>query len=137
MWTGRTRFTLIPEPSGIPGYKYHGGRLTKIRESDKPDNIFPETWSAMSPGQRKNAIEKWKELKPIRDACRITRGVPAAIRPEDLQDYKEVVRAACKKLTPIYSPMMPCLDVTEPSDCLLYTSPSPRDGLLSRMPSSA
>ena len=26
---------------------------------------------------------------------------------------------------------------TESSDCLLYTSPSPRDGLLSRMPSSA
>ena len=25
----------------------------------------------------------------------------------------------------------------EPSFCLLYTSPSPRDGLLSRMPSSA
>ena len=27
------------------------------------------------------------------------------------------------------------VDITEP--CLLYTSPSPRDGLLSRMPSSA
>ena len=26
---------------------------------------------------------------------------------------------------------------TNPKDCLLYTSPSPRDGLLSRMPSSA
>ena len=26
---------------------------------------------------------------------------------------------------------------TMPEDCLLYTSPSPRDGLLSRMPSSA
>ena len=26
---------------------------------------------------------------------------------------------------------------TKPCDCLLYTSPSPRDGLLSRMPSSA
>ena len=25
----------------------------------------------------------------------------------------------------------------EPFPCLLYTSPSPRDGLLSRMPSSA
>ena len=25
----------------------------------------------------------------------------------------------------------------DPVDCLLYTSPSPRDGLLSRMPSSA
>ena len=28
-------------------------------------------------------------------------------------------------------------DVSETSTCLLYTSPSPRDGLLSRMPSSA
>ena len=27
--------------------------------------------------------------------------------------------------------------LTEPEVCLLYTSPSPRDGLLSRMPSSA
>ena len=26
---------------------------------------------------------------------------------------------------------------SKPSSCLLYTSPSPRDGLLSRMPSSA
>ena len=26
---------------------------------------------------------------------------------------------------------------TKPNTCLLYTSPSPRDGLLSRMPSSA
>ena len=28
-------------------------------------------------------------------------------------------------------------EVAMPSVCLLYTSPSPRDGLLSRMPSSA
>ena len=27
--------------------------------------------------------------------------------------------------------------LNESDDCLLYTSPSPRDGLLSRMPSSA
>ena len=27
--------------------------------------------------------------------------------------------------------------ITNTKDCLLYTSPSPRDGLLSRMPSSA
>ena len=27
--------------------------------------------------------------------------------------------------------------VVDPGGCLLYTSPSPRDGLLSRMPSSA
>ena len=29
------------------------------------------------------------------------------------------------------------LEFTQPLNCLLYTSPSPRDGLLSRMPSSA
>ena len=29
------------------------------------------------------------------------------------------------------------LEVPSPISCLLYTSPSPRDGLLSRMPSSA
>ena len=29
------------------------------------------------------------------------------------------------------------LDIWQTKDCLLYTSPSPRDGLLSRMPSSA
>ena len=29
------------------------------------------------------------------------------------------------------------LDDRQEKDCLLYTSPSPRDGLLSRMPSSA
>ena len=28
-------------------------------------------------------------------------------------------------------------DLAQSYDCLLYTSPSPRDGLLSRMPSSA
>ena len=29
------------------------------------------------------------------------------------------------------------VNAAQPGDCLLYTSPSPRDGLLSRMPSSA
>ena len=30
-----------------------------------------------------------------------------------------------------------CINTAAYTDCLLYTSPSPRDGLLSRMPSSA
>ena len=32
---------------------------------------------------------------------------------------------------------IPFIRVLQPLPCLLYTSPSPRDGLLSRMPSSA
>ena len=41
------------------------------------------------------------------------------------------VKLAGGKFTVIDGPF------TESKDCLLYTSPSPRDGLLSRMPSSA
>ena len=35
------------------------------------------------------------------------------------------------------SPVLSALRTAHPDACLLYTSPSPRDGLLSRMPSSA
>ena len=38
-------------------------------------------------------------------------------------------RLSTQVLTPLLTPLM--------KSCLLYTSPSPRDGLLSRMPSSA
>ena len=36
-----------------------------------------------------------------------------------------------------FSAHMEAVGTNEPIACLLYTSPSPRDGLLSRMPSSA
>ena len=36
-----------------------------------------------------------------------------------------------------YLLMQPSIDLLGITTCLLYTSPSPRDGLLSRMPSSA
>ena len=47
----------------------------------------------------------------------------------DYKAYKEQQAAAATNAVP--SP------VNNPYGCLLYTSPSPRDGLLSRMPSSA
>ena len=46
---------------------------------------------------------------------------------QDIQLQTHVVQGEQQKLTEIYLV----------GDCLLYTSPSPRDGLLSRMPSSA
>ena len=45
-----------------------------------------------------------------------------------------LVTAAQKMGKPLFYGTYP---ITPASDCLLYTSPSPRDGLLSRMPSSA
>ena len=51
----------------------------------------------------------------------------------------------CQMLAVVYSKwyfnwgndLLPKKDGTPYNTCLLYTSPSPRDGLLSRMPSSA
>ena len=46
-----------------------------------------------------------------------------------LDKAKEIIEGICQK--------NPALRGQIDIDCLLYTSPSPRDGLLSRMPSSA
>ena len=42
-----------------------------------------------------------------------------------------------QKTHPRLANIWPVLHCTEPGPCLLYTSPSPRDATLSRMPSSA
>ena len=62
------------------------------------------------------------------------------------ENFFEIPNAAppqpARRLTPLLSPVLVDAETTlsrpAPHDsCLLYTSPSPRDGLLSRMPSSA
>ena len=49
---------------------------------------------------------------------------------KDLKDIK-------KQMIKIINKDMPLRREEVSRDCLLYTSPSPRDGLLTRMPSSA
>ena len=58
---------------------------------------------------------------------------PELIYAERMQDEVDDARSAGSLFTKLKSKFR---DV-EPDSCLLYTSPSPRDGLLSRMPSSA
>ena len=55
--------------------------------------------------------------------------VLAKIYDIDDEDIQKEYMSAFNKVVYLYD------DLKE--DCLLYTSPSPRDGLLSRMPSSA
>ena len=78
------------------------------------------------------------------------------LRPDDIEGYKRLTEhaplpiAGCEVLTrrQAFVPWIEqhAVDYIQPDvtkvggiseDCLLYTSPSPRDGLLSRMPSSA
>ena len=58
----------------------------------------------------------------------------------DGRAYAEALRGRVKTAVDTL-PAQPTLAVVlvgeDPASCLLYTSPSPRDGLLSRMPSSA
>ena len=53
---------------------------------------------------------------------------PTEVRFVECVTYQEVVQAIADMVTQSAGPY---------TACLLYTSPSPRDGLLSRMPSSA
>ena len=62
------------------------------------------------------------------------RNVVAFIVQTMPEEQKESVLQVLKKFAEIE--LMDGIDAP-PTSCLLYTSPSPRDGLLSRMPSSA
>ena len=57
------------------------------------------------------------------------------VRAEDVQDDGKVVRAFSYRTA--VAAVGAAIMLTMGTYCLLYTSPSPRDGLLSRMPSSA
>ena len=53
-------------------------------------------------------------------------------------DENIIIKILIKAGRTIAKPALEVLEMAiDPYTCLLYTSPSPRDGLLSRMPSSA
>ena len=56
---------------------------------------------------------------------------------EDKSDLPEKEVILEKWLLEKIDSLIPLIKEKWPNICLLYTSPSPRDGLLSRMPSSA
>ena len=54
-----------------------------------------------------------------------------------LEKMHRMVDEACNDLAGVSASQVEMQSGIQFYDCLLYTSPSPRDGLLSRMPSSA
>ena len=70
------------------------------------------------------------EMKAV--GCRITRALP---HKSGLTIFTTPANVANQFATKVWEAVMTVLKEDKP--CLLYTSPSPRDGLLSRMPSSA
>ena len=81
----------------------------------------------------KQALQLCKAPTLIQIGEKLTKGLGAGAQPEigqkAAEESAEELQAAVKGADMVF--------VTCGMGCLLYTSPSPRDGLLSRMPSSA
>jgi hypothetical protein len=107
MWHGKTEFPLL-KPAAKAGYKWCSGRLTKIQETTRPDQIWPELWDRYSKKQRVIVIKKWREVDEIEDAARKHRGIHE-IAPEDVDTSNKVLADISKKLEPEAVPCMPVI----------------------------
>ena len=115
---------------GCEGFLCHATKTEDIGPSledipvvkEFPD-VFPDEIPGMSPLRE---VEFCIDLTP--GATSISK-VPYRMAPAELKELKTQLEELLEK-----GYIRPS---TSPWGCLLYTSPSPRDGLLSRMPSSA
>ena len=72
MWHGKTEFPLL-KPAAKAGYKWCSGRLTKIQETTRPDQIWPELWDRYSKKQRLIVIKKWTKSKMLQESIGASR----------------------------------------------------------------
>ena len=86
-----------------------------------PDRDFPTSMGWPVP-IRKDGTVSLPSIKPV------------YVRDKSLREIHELVRSAYQKIIPNQNI---AIRIRLFPDCLLYTSPSPRDATLSRMPSSA
>ena len=95
-------------------------------------------WQTGSPKEHLSSgwIGRWLDTQPHDPMMAIGLG---SILPPLLAGVKQVgsVLPLGGLVIPKGSLATGCLRLASPTSCLLYTSPSPRDGLLTRMPSSA
>ena len=78
---------------------------------------------------RREPMEYPNNLRRLRDARKLTQADVAEALGINQAEYSRMEKGRRRVGTH--------LETQTPNTCLLYTSPSPRDGLLSRMPSSA
>ena len=136
---------------------HHGlarvGRETWTGRADAPVKMRLRAWfrERLGLARRPDVVldasgfglsDQWGALKAGRHATNVTywarRGVPTVYLPQAFGPFTEPDVAAAAKTALDGAALVFARDPTSARHvCLLYTSPSPRDGLLSRMPSSA
>ena len=144
-------FSQVPWKSGLPLETYMGPLgmtgitayfgLMDIGKPEKGETLLVSA-AAGAVGSIVCQIGKIKGMRVIGlagtdDKCQWLAkelGVDAAINYRDVNAYKKLQESCPKGIDVFFDNVGgKVLDMA----CLLYTSPSPRDGLLSRMPSSA
>ena len=115
-----------------------------VRKKKSGSILFSEDFQGLqNPGAVKVALHRMVNRGDIK---RIARGIFAKLKYSDLvgevlPTTEEIAKAIAKRdkarILPTGSYAMHMLGLTTQIPCLLYTSPSPRDATLSRMPSSA
>jgi len=124
----REEILLDLDPHPIPQYEISSEKqLEQLRINLNLDDgsRFPDDWE--------NRIKKWRNREHVL-MLRVHRGLFQSLEIDDWQRFEEVMFLFSEQPDFIREYMQIYGNFIA---CLLYTSPSPRDATLSRMPSSA
>ena len=117
-----------------------GHRTRTEREIGNLLRLLKEQYSATSEERINNRLEKLEKythrLSDIASYLVSLKYNKARDHLEETEEFQETLATCSEEIfTVLHQRQVANPAVAQP--CLLYTSPSPRDGLLSRMPSSA
>ena len=132
-------------PDRVPAYVAENGapNLRKVQDDAQP-GVSPMVHTA--PSQSADLIAEAEaiaeRLTTSLDATKALRDLITALRAAEAENARwkrrvEIQRDLIIRHEQTIERFLEALMFIKSGDCLLYTSPSPRDGLLSRMPSSA
>ncbi|MHC4952052.1 MAG: integrase catalytic domain-containing protein, partial [Planctomycetota bacterium] len=106
-WVGKTNIPILRKPPP-KGWTVIYGRPTKIQETQRPGNLWPEIWRDLSESKKKKAIEDWKIEEPLQREARDLRGL-YVIAKEDYEEYDAILKDLKEKLKLEKPPLMPVL----------------------------
>ena len=112
----RSKTKIINDAQNLPIWGFDGSS-TNQAPGDNSDCVLRPVFSCPDP------IRGGDDVLVLCDVC---------LPDGNMTPHPSNTRAACAEVYETYADQQPIFGI-----CLLYTSPSPRDGLLSRMPSSA
>ena len=141
----------LEKPKENQGFRLQAGPWPKLPQTSRARNIFGQFLSKNDQNLTKFDQAGMSKFWGLLFFWRKNRRRPPGLGTQGFMHHPSLAWLACLALACLailasYRPRSPCLHPQQrprrfaprrPPNCLLYTSPSPRDGLLSRMPSSA